>query len=198
MRFLGGNGCTKFLKNEASSQINLRSCSAPLARPSHANPPEDRVHAAAQAQAPALSPPASRPIHSGSSPRNRPNAIQAAVPQASRSIHRRLIARVKRIPVWTRQLSRATLKPRAEFRLRFNQLLAAIDLRSSTDDRLERELDVSSTHQRLGASALQQGDGFAEQKSEPAHRRSQRIHSDVDPTSRQSRSRNQIDSFDLH
>jgi len=52
----------------------------------------------------------------------------------------------------------------------FNQLLGSgFDLRSSTDDRLERELDrILDGINALELAALQQGDGFAEQKSEPA------------------------------
>jgi membrane-bound lytic murein transglycosylase D len=53
----------------------------------------------------------------------------------------------------------------------FNLLLGSgFDLRSSTsDDRLERELDrILDGINALELAALQQGDGFAEQKSEPA------------------------------
>jgi membrane-bound lytic murein transglycosylase D len=53
----------------------------------------------------------------------------------------------------------------------FNLLLGSgYDLRSSTsDDRLERELDrILDGINTLELAALQQGDGFAEQKSEPA------------------------------
>ena len=53
----------------------------------------------------------------------------------------------------------------------FNQLLGSgFDLRSSTgDNRLERELDrILDGINTLELAALQQGDGFAEQKSEPA------------------------------
>lgn len=54
----------------------------------------------------------------------------------------------------------------------FNLLLGSgFDLRSSTnsDDRLERELDrILDGINTLELAALQQGDGFAEQKSEPA------------------------------
>ena len=54
----------------------------------------------------------------------------------------------------------------------FNQLLGSgFDLRSSTngDDRLEKELDrILDGTNALEVAALQQGDGFAEQKSEPA------------------------------
>jgi membrane-bound lytic murein transglycosylase D len=52
----------------------------------------------------------------------------------------------------------------------FNQLLGSgFDLRSSSDDRLERELDrLLDGVNSLELAALQQGDGFAEQKSEPA------------------------------
>src|ERR1019366_5260280 len=52
----------------------------------------------------------------------------------------------------------------------FNQLLGSgFDLRSSSDDRLERELDrLLDGVNTLELAALQQGDGFAEQKSEPA------------------------------
>jgi membrane-bound lytic murein transglycosylase D len=52
----------------------------------------------------------------------------------------------------------------------FNQLLGSgFDLRSSSDDRLERELDrILDGINGLELAALQQGDGFAEQKSEPA------------------------------
>jgi membrane-bound lytic murein transglycosylase D len=52
----------------------------------------------------------------------------------------------------------------------FNQLLGSgFDLRSNTDDRLQRELDrLLDGINTLDVAALQQGDGFAEQKSEPA------------------------------
>ncbi|MGB8011038.1 MAG: LysM peptidoglycan-binding domain-containing protein, partial [Terriglobales bacterium] len=54
----------------------------------------------------------------------------------------------------------------------FNQLLSSgFDLRSSnnSDDRLEREFDrILDGISALEMAALQQGDGFAEQKSEPA------------------------------
>jgi membrane-bound lytic murein transglycosylase D len=52
----------------------------------------------------------------------------------------------------------------------FNQLLGSgFDLRSATDDRLQRELDrLLDGINTLDVAALQQGDGFAEQKSEPA------------------------------
>ena len=52
----------------------------------------------------------------------------------------------------------------------FNQLFGSgFDLRSSSDDRLERELDrILDGINSLELAALQQGDGFAEQKSEPA------------------------------
>ena len=52
----------------------------------------------------------------------------------------------------------------------FNQLLGSgFDLRSTSDDRLERELDrILDGINGLELAALQQGDGFAEQKSEPA------------------------------
>ena len=52
----------------------------------------------------------------------------------------------------------------------FNQLLGSgLDLRSSTDDRLEHELDrILDGINSLELAALRQGDGFAEQKSEPA------------------------------
>ncbi len=52
----------------------------------------------------------------------------------------------------------------------FNQLLGSgFDLRNSSDDRLERELDrILDGINSLELAALQQGDGFAEQKSEPA------------------------------
>jgi peptidoglycan lytic transglycosylase D len=52
----------------------------------------------------------------------------------------------------------------------FNLLLGSgFDLRSSSDDRLERELDrILDGINGLELAALQQGDGFAEQKSEPA------------------------------
>jgi membrane-bound lytic murein transglycosylase D len=52
----------------------------------------------------------------------------------------------------------------------FNQLLGSgFDLQSQSDDRLERELDrILDGINGLELAALQQGDGFAEQKSEPA------------------------------
>ena len=55
-----------------------------------------------------------------------------------------------------------------DFDSAFNQLLGSgFDLNS--DDRLERELDrILDGVNSLEVAALQQGDGFAEQKSEPA------------------------------
>ena len=52
----------------------------------------------------------------------------------------------------------------------FNQLLGSgFDFRSSSDDRLQHELDrILDGINSLELAALQQGDGFAEQKSEPA------------------------------
>ena len=52
----------------------------------------------------------------------------------------------------------------------FNLLLGSgFDLRSSSDDRLQRELDrILDGINALELAALQQGDGFSEQKSEPA------------------------------
>ncbi len=52
----------------------------------------------------------------------------------------------------------------------FNQLLGSgFDLQSNNDDRLQRELDrILDGINGLDLAALQQGDGFAEQKSEPA------------------------------
>ncbi|MGA2355322.1 MAG: transglycosylase SLT domain-containing protein, partial [Terriglobales bacterium] len=52
----------------------------------------------------------------------------------------------------------------------FNLLLGSgFDLRSTADDRLQRELDrILDGINTLELAALQQGDGFAEQKSEPA------------------------------
>jgi membrane-bound lytic murein transglycosylase D len=57
-----------------------------------------------------------------------------------------------------------------DFDSAFNQLLGSgFDLQSSSDDRLERELDrILDGVNGLDLAALQQGDGFAEQKSEPA------------------------------
>ena len=52
----------------------------------------------------------------------------------------------------------------------FNRLLGSgFDLRNTNDDRLQRELDrILDGINGLELAALQQGDGFAEQKSEPA------------------------------
>ncbi len=59
---------------------------------------------------------------------------------------------------------------RQNFDSAFNQLLGSgFDLSSNNDDRLQRELDrILEGINGLELAALQQGDGFAEQKSEPA------------------------------
>jgi len=147
------------------------------------------------------SPPASRPIHSGSSPPQPPkrNPSRRSRRPPGRSHRRPDRPRGKRIPVWTRQLSRRHLEAaKQNFDSAFNQLLGSgFDLRSSTDDRLERELDrILDGINALELAAYSKAMDSPSKIRTRAHRRSQRIHSDRGPQHQgQSRSRNQIDSF---
>src|SRR5229473_1601935 len=127
----------------------------------------------AQAQAPALiassSPPdphQQKPAGSAAAPRSKPQVPQALEvdPVAD------LIARVEKEYQAGQDNYRAGHLEAAKqnFDSAFNQLLGSgFDLRS--DDRLEPELDrILDGINGLELAALQQGDGFAEQKSEPA------------------------------
>jgi membrane-bound lytic murein transglycosylase D len=129
----------------------------------------------AQAQAPAL--------FASSSPPNPPKpkpAAATAEPQSKLSVPQALqvdpvgdlIARVEKEYQSGQDNYRAGHLEAAKqnFDSAFNQLLGSgFDLRSSSDDRLQRELDrILDGINALELAALQQGDGFAEQKSEPA------------------------------
>ncbi len=129
----------------------------------------------AQAQAPALD-------AAGSSPdphRQKPGAA-AAEPQSKLPAPQALevdlvgdlIARVEKEYQSGQDNYRAGHLEAAKqnFDSAFNLLLGSgFDLRSSSDDRLQRELDrILDGIGGLELAALQQGDGFSEQKSEPA------------------------------
>ena len=127
----------------------------------------------AQAQAPALvsasTPPDSQKPKSAEEPQSKqvPQALQAD-PVAE------LIARVEKEFQAGQENYRAGHLEAAKqnFDAAFNMLLGSgFDLRAdvSSDDRLGRELDrILDGINGLELAALQQGDGFAEQKSEPA------------------------------
>ncbi|HEX7422749.1 MAG TPA: LysM peptidoglycan-binding domain-containing protein [Terriglobales bacterium] len=127
----------------------------------------------AQAQAPSLIATSSPP-----DPHKQKQAAAAAEPQSKPQVPQALavdpigdlIARVEREYQSGQDNYRAGHLEAAKqnFDSAFNQLLGSgFDLRS--DDRLERELDrILDGINGLELAALQQGDGFAEQKSEPA------------------------------
>ena len=127
----------------------------------------------AQAQAPAL-------LAAGSPPDPHKQKPAAAEPQSKPQVPQALevdpvgdlIARVEKDYQSGQDNYRAGHLEAAKqnFDSAFNQLLGSgFDLRSSSDDRLERELDrILDGINSLELAALQQGDGFAEQKSEPA------------------------------
>src|SRR5664279_2887519 len=129
----------------------------------------------AQAQAPALVAASSPP-----DPHQQKSGTAAAEPQAKPPVPQALqvdpvadlIARVEKEYQAGQDNYRAGHLEAAKqnFDSAFNQLLGSgFDLRSSSDDRLERELDrLLDGVNSLELAALQQGDGFAEQKSEPA------------------------------
>jgi membrane-bound lytic murein transglycosylase D len=127
----------------------------------------------AQAQAPALiaasSPPdqhKQKPDTAAAEPQSKPQVPQALQVDPISD----LIARVEKEYQSGQDNYRAGHLEAAKqnFDSAFNQLLGSgFDLRS--DDRLERELDrLLDGVNSLELAALQQGDGFAEQKSEPA------------------------------
>jgi membrane-bound lytic murein transglycosylase D len=128
----------------------------------------------AQAQAPALTAASTPP-----DPRKQKPAV-AAEPQSKPQVPQALqadpiadlIARVEKEYQAGRDNYQAGHLEAAkqDFDSAFNQLLGSgFDLQSSSDDRLERELDrILDGVNGLDLAALQQGDGFAEQKSEPA------------------------------
>src|ERR1019366_7664617 len=131
----------------------------------------------AQAQAPALIAAGSPP-----DPHKQKPAAAAAEPQAKPQVPQELqvdpvgdlIARVEKEYQSGQDNYRAGHLEAAKqnFDSAFNQLLGSgFDLRSDlqSDDRLQRELDrILDGINSLELAALQQGDGFAEQKSEPA------------------------------
>src|SRR5467141_5250288 len=131
----------------------------------------------AQAQAPALiaasSPPdphQQKPAASAAEPQSKPKVAQALEVDPVTD----LIARVEKEYQSGQDNYRAGHLEAAKqnFDSAFNQLLGSgFDLRSDLngDDRLQRELDrILEGINGLELAALQQGDGFAEQKSEPA------------------------------
>jgi peptidoglycan lytic transglycosylase D len=130
----------------------------------------------AQAEAPTLvaagtppDPPKQRPATASAEPRSKP-----AVPQALEvDPVADLIAQVeKEYQAGQDNYQAGHLEAaKQNFDSAFNLLLGSgFDLRSgNSDDRLERELDrILDGINALELAALQQGDGFAEQKSEPA------------------------------
>jgi membrane-bound lytic murein transglycosylase D len=127
----------------------------------------------AQAQAPAIvaanSPPDAHkqpPVGASASPQSPPQVL----PQLAVDPVADLIARVeKEYQSGQENYAAGHLEAaKQNFDSAFNQLLGSgLDLRS--DDRLQRELDrLLDGVNSLELAALQQGDGFAEQKSEPA------------------------------
>ncbi|HMD16780.1 MAG TPA: transglycosylase SLT domain-containing protein [Terriglobales bacterium] len=128
----------------------------------------------AQAQAPSLmaagSPPDPRqkPANAAAEPQSKPQTPQALQSDPIAD----LIARVeKEYKAGQDNYAAGHLEAaKQNFDSAFNQLLGSgFDLRSTSDDRLERELDrILDGINALEVAALQQGDGFAEQKSEPA------------------------------
>src|ERR1700674_4150250 len=136
-------------------------------------PKSSSVMPPAQAQAPALIASSSPP-----DPHQQKTAGSAAAPQSKQQVPQALavdpvadlIARVEKEYQSGQDNYRAGHLEAAKqnFDSAFNQLLGSgFDLRS--DDRLEPELDrILDGINGLELAALQQGDGFAEQKSEPA------------------------------
>src|SRR5208282_4798116 len=128
----------------------------------------------AQAQAPSLmaagSPPDPRQKPAAAEPQTKPPVAQALQPDPVAD----LIAKVeKEYQAGQDNYQAGHLEAaKQNFDSAFNQLLGSgFDLRSSNngDDRLEKELDrILDGINSLEVAALQQGDGFAEQKSEPA------------------------------
>src|SRR6266478_3952895 len=131
----------------------------------------------AQAQAPSLVAASSPP-----DPHQQKPAVSATKPQSKQQVPQALevdpvadlIARVEKEYQSGQDNYRAGHLEAAKqnFDSAFNQLLGSgFDLRSDLngDDRLQRELDrILEGINSLELAALQQGDGFAEQKSEPA------------------------------
>ena len=127
----------------------------------------------AQAQAPAL-------VAVGGQPEPQKQRPAAAEPQSKPQVPQALqadpiadlIARVEKEYQAGRDNYQAGHLEAAKqnFDSAFNQLLGSgFDLQSSSDNRLERELDrILDGVNGLDLAALQQGDGFAEQKAEPA------------------------------
>ena len=118
--------------------------------------------------------PVTRPIRTSRSPVcRRRAATKPAVPQALQvDPVADLIARVEKEYQAGQDNYRAGHLEAAKqnFDSAFNQLLGSgFDLARASDDRLEHELDrILDGINGLELAALQQGDGFAEQKSEPA------------------------------
>ena len=129
-----------------------------------------------QAQAPALvaaSSPPDPPQHKASAAASAEPQTKAPVPQALQADPvGDLIARVEKEYQTGQDNYKAGHLEAAKqnFDAAFNLLLGSgFDLRSNSDARLEQELDrLLDGINDLELAALQQGDGFAEQKSEPA------------------------------
>jgi membrane-bound lytic murein transglycosylase D len=147
--------------------------SATLAASLACQSPQKSFMPPAQAEAPAL-------VASSSPPDPHKQKPDAADPQSKPQVPQALqvdpvgdlIARVEKEYQSGQDNYRAGHLEAAKqnFDSAFNQLLGSgFDLRSSSDDRLQHELDrILDGINSLELAALQQGDGFAEQKSEPA------------------------------
>src|SRR5208337_140234 len=126
----------------------------------------------AQAEAPALvsasNPPESQKQKSAEEPQSKPQVPQALQTDPVAAV----IARVEKEYQAGQDNYRTGHLEAAKqnFDSAFNLLLGSgLDLQSSSDDRLQRELDrILDGINALELAALQQGDGFSEQKSEPA------------------------------
>jgi len=147
--------------------------SATLAASLACQSPQKSFMPPAQAEAPAL-------VASSSPPDPHKQKPDAADPQSKPQVPQALqvdpvgdlIARVEKEYQSGQDNYRAGHLEAAKqnFDSAFNQLLGSgFDFRSSSDDRLQHELDrILDGINSLELAALQQGDGFAEQKSEPA------------------------------
>jgi len=153
--------------------LSAAALSATLAASLACQSPQKSFMPPAQAEAPAL-------VASSSPPDPHKQKPDAADPQSTPQVPQALqvdpvgdlIARVEKEYQSGQDNYRAGHLEAAKqnFDSAFNQLLGSgFDLRSSSDDRLQHELDrILDGINSLELAALQQGDGFAEQKSEPA------------------------------
>src|SRR5580658_7627745 len=164
---LSSNSYPAILASAALSAILATTLACQSAQKSSFLPP-------AQAQAPALvaaSKPPDPPQQKAAAPPAKPQSKPQASSQSADSVAD-LIAKVEKEYQSGQDNYQAGHLEAAKqnFDAAFNQLLGSgLDLRSSTDDRLEHELDrILDGINSLELAALRQGDGFAEQKSEPA------------------------------